>query len=135
MCSSDLAQSDAFTANGCAAAIDLARWRHHVSQQWAGVRITHFEAEHGKASAHVELGSVGAANVSCELVHGPVDASGVILRPTVEPLGLVDDYGGSARFASSFVPTAAGSYGVTVRVRANHLSLTNPVETGLITWV
>lgn len=129
------AQADRFTADGGALAIDLAHWKQHVANRWPSVRINHFEADNGRASVSAELGSVGAANVACELVHGPVDANGTILRPSVEPLALAEDHGGSARFAGAFTPVAAGSYGVTARVRAHHAALTNPVETGLITWV
>ncbi|CAB4816579.1 unannotated protein [freshwater metagenome] len=77
---------------------------------------------------------LGADDVACELVHGPVDANGSLLHATVERLGLVDVQEGTARFAGTFGPTAAGSYGVSIRVRAHHEALTNPVETGLITY-
>ena len=128
------AQSDRFTADGSSRAIALADWKLHVAHQWHQVSISSFEAEHGKASANIALGALGPHDVTCELVHGPVDANGTILRPTVEPLALVDTQGGTAHFAGSFGPTAAGSYGVSVRVRAHHEALTNPVETGLITY-
>ena len=128
------AQSDRFIANRAEVASSVADWKANVARQWAGVRITAFEAEHGKASADVHLGVLGTGDVACELVHGPVDANGNLLHASVEHLGLVDVQDGTARFAGTFGPTAAGSYGVSIRVRAHHEALTNPVETGLITY-
>ena len=41
---------------------------------------------------------------------------------------------GSLRYVGSYVPTAAGMYGCTVRVLPNHPDLTTPMELGRIAW-
>jgi starch phosphorylase len=53
------AQSDRFIANRAEVASSVADWKANVARQWAAVRITAFEAEHGKASADVHLGVLG----------------------------------------------------------------------------
>jgi len=117
-----------------ALATELAQWRAHTAAVWPQVRITAADVEHGKASATVEWADLHVDDLVCELAHGRVDTAGNLVAPTVEQLSLVHAAHGRAEFACTFSPSSAGSYGASIRVRAHHRALANPVDSGLITW-
>ena len=86
-------------------------------------------------SATVRLGALTASDVTVQVVHGPLDADGGFSSSTTAPLERAEQPAdGSLRYIGTYVPTAAGMYGCTVRVLPNHPDLTTPMELGRIAW-
>ena len=142
-----------------AAAKALAAWKRHVLAHWDAVAVTKVSADdassddatrprsraagaegnrqdaHHSVSASVRLGELTAADVLVQVVHGPLDLDGGFASSTAAPLARAEQLAdGSLRYAGSYVPTAAGMYGCTVRVLPNHSDLTTPMELGRIAW-
>ncbi|HEY5875523.1 MAG TPA: alpha-glucan family phosphorylase [Ilumatobacteraceae bacterium] len=142
-----------------AAAKALAAWKRHVVAHWNGVAVIDVSGTdtppspagagaesgvgagagrgdgHCSVSATVRLGALTPSDVTVQVVHGPVDADGAFSSSTTAPLERAEQLAdGSLRYAGSYVPTAAGMYGCTVRVLPNHPDLTTPMELGRIAW-
>jgi starch phosphorylase len=84
----------------------------------------------------VTLGSLTAADVAVQLVHGTVGQGDELLGPEVTDLEPVEGSGtdGHAVYGGSILCTRPGRYGFTVRVAPTHPGLSTPLELGLLSW-
>ncbi|MEY2460894.1 MAG: glycogen phosphorylase, partial [Acidimicrobiaceae bacterium] len=121
---------------------ELATWKQRVLAAWGDVAVLSVETDVSVASlgadrtvdAEVQLGSLTAADVEVQLVHGPVGQSNEIANATVVTMHPVTDAGGTMRYRGAFTCGQAGRYGFTVRVVPCHPLLVTPVELGRIAW-
>ena len=126
------------TADGAAGALELAAWRGRTAASWGGVAIRAVEVDqraatigdHRDVVVDVDLGDLGVEDVAVQLVHGPIDADGTILDPTVVALDPV----GEGRFSSSIRLTSGGEHGLAARVVPAHPDLRSWADTGLVVW-
>ena len=133
------ASARAVTADGWARARDLVSWKRHVAEAWSTVAIVDVDAGHGEAApgelrcvrARLDLGRLGPHDVTVELLHGPTDTGGA-LAPTAEVVTMRGV--GDSVWEADCRPTAAGPYGLTVRVLPRHDGLLSPVELGRAMW-
>jgi len=130
-------------ADDGAAARTLAAWKLRVLAGWDQVSVDSVDAAEdpgrpGDArtvAAVVRLGSLSSADVVVQVVHGPLDANGEFSRSTADALEPGDTLaGGALRYSGTYVPSAAGPYGCTVRVLPAHADMVTPLELGRIAW-
>jgi starch phosphorylase len=71
-----------------------------------------------------------------QLYHGVVDNLGDITRPQATAMNSngAPQQGSSFTYKGNIQCRASGQYGYAVRVMPKHPDLSNPFETGLITW-
>jgi starch phosphorylase len=87
--------------------------------------------------ADIYLGDLTPSEVTVELYHGPVDASGEILRPQIVEMEYQPTEGSEAgvyAFVKQLTCQTSGMHGFTVRVLPHHPDQVSPFETGLILW-
>ena len=138
------AGADQLTATDGSLARDLAAWKLRVLDGWAGVavgEVTASEEPVGLGTTRtvqvtVTLGSLTAADVAVQLVHGTVGQGDELLGPEVTDLEPVEGSGtdGHAVYGGSILCTRPGRYGFTVRVAPTHPGLSTPLELGLLSW-
>jgi len=121
----------------------LAAWRQRVEANWPDVSFVHISDDIEESTlygdtitvtADVALGGLSSDDVTVQLRHGSVDASGEIVEPRdvhMEPSGTV---AGAQRFVGTITCDGTGRWGYTARVLPRHEHLTNPMDTGLILW-
>ena len=124
------AGADQLTATDGSLARDLAAWKLRVLDGWAGVavgEVTASEEPVGLGTTRtvqvtVTLGSLTAADVAVQLVHGTVGQGDELLGPEVTDLEPVEGSGtdGHAVYGGSILCTRPGRYGFTVRVAPTH---------------
>ena len=125
------------------AARDLAAWKRHVREGWAGVRVEHVEAdgvpqvrEVGSrltVRAWVALGDVDPGDVEVQLVHGRVDGNDELVETSIEPLAPAEAYDhGRYRFEGGTELVRPGPVGWTVRVVPRHPLLAATAELGVV---
>ena len=133
------ARATALAADGGLVARDLAAWKSRVVAAWPQVKVMVPAPDAPDAdgrrhvTAHVALGELGPDDVLVELVHGPLGGTDEIVDPSVVPLAITAE-GVDWRGADSFVATAAGPYGCTVRVSPRHPAQSHPLELGRVAW-
>ena len=121
---------------------DLAAWRGNLRSAWAAIAVRAVSGDEGLAQlgeerevrAVVDLGSLGADDITVQLLHGPVRSDGTIDDRRVESL---KHQGSSAEgdvFSGRFVCDASGEYGFAVRVVPANDDLLSWTDTGLVSW-
>lgn len=136
------ARGGRMTADGYAAARALASWKARVRSTWDAVQILDVEgdvtaADVGEArtvAATVRLGELATQDVTLQLAHGPVGASGELLDPEFVAMQAQDCTDGVCTYGGGFEAHAAGLYGFGVRVIPAHADLANDMDMGLVTW-
>ena len=138
------ARGERLTADGHKGARALAGWRAHMRASWGRVAVKAVEGDHSIAEIDehrdvrvvVDLGALSPADVSVELLHGPVRADGSLGEPVVQSLQLDGDAGrdGEMVYRGGFVCSVSGEYGLAVRVVPHHADLLDWTDTGLVTW-
>ena len=126
-------------ADGCAPSQALARWKANVRAAWPGVAVTGVdtdtadghEGERRSVVATVDLGTLTAADVAVQVLHGAVDQEGSF---TDDPEVVELRDAGDGRFEGSYEVVDAGPYGLTARVMPANAGLISPVDLGLIAW-
>ncbi len=133
----------AITSSSYRPARDLAAWKARVRRAWPAVHVTHVESggvdaapqlgEELRVRAHIELGELGPADVTVELVHGRArdgdrltEVEHTALEAVDAPSGATTTYQGTVRLYRS------GSFGYTVRVVPRHPLLVSAAELGLV---
>jgi starch phosphorylase len=133
------AAGDAATADDAAPARELAAWRLGVTSVWDTVSVQVDAAsdvtdgpsgQPRTITATVDPGKLRPDEIVVQVVHGPLDASGVIDDARSEATPMVPT--GAGRFAATFTPVGAGPWGVAVRAMPTHAGLSSIAETGLI---
>jgi starch phosphorylase len=137
------AHADRLSADNYEHARQLAAWKHRVLSGWGDVAVLSVEMDMSVANigvaravdAEVSLGSLEPADVSVQLLHGPVGQYDELDEPIIvamDPSG--DGADGARRYRGTFDCERAGRYGFTVRVVPAHLDLATPVELGRVAW-
>ena len=133
------AHAASVNSSGAAGARDLAVWKQRIHGAWSGVRITSLETgttpgragETRPVRATLELAGLSAADVTVQVLHGPIDLQGNLeLDPTV--LALTADADGV--WSGAYEIRQSGAYGLTARVMPTSPFLANPFELGCIAW-
>jgi starch phosphorylase len=128
-----------------AVAKSFSDWKQEIQEHWPQIAVQNVqsdvpvETQVGIANtvrAEIHLGELTPKDVTVELYHGPVDASGVILQPQIvemehQPEQAKDNV---YTFAKQLTCETSGMHGFTVRVLPYHLDQVSPYETGLILW-
>jgi len=133
------ADARAVAAHDWQQARSLARWKATAREAWPEVAVRSVDADTSAghegdvrtATADVVLGRLAPADVTVQVLHGPIDSTAAFIgRPEVVAMKPVAD----GRFEATYTVGAAGPYGLTVRVLPTHPSLVAPVELGLAAW-
>ena len=117
----------------------LAAWKSAITVAWPQVKVTGVdvdaspahEGDRRDAIAHVELGTVTAADVTVQLLHGSIDSTGEFVTT---PEALTMTHRDNGTFEGTYQINAAGPHGITVRVLPTHEALISPVEMGRAAW-
>jgi starch phosphorylase len=124
----------------------FADWKREIHEHWPQLHVQRVhsdipvETQVGMANnvrADIYLGDLTPKQVTVELYHGPVDASGEILHPQIvqmEYQPAKDGDAGVYTFAKQLTCQTSGMHGFTVRVLPHHPDQVSPFETGLILW-
>jgi starch phosphorylase len=126
-------------ASGAAPARELAAWKETVREAWPSVRIASLDTDTtpGRAGevrsvrASVDLGGLAPADVRVEVLHGPIDTHGELLR---EPARIELVHGGDGSWTGDYTVGRSGAYGLTARVLPLNPLLANNFEVGCIAW-
>lgn len=123
---------------------DLARWRQVVRGGWPQVKVETVQSNSPdnlqvggqiKVSARVNLGQLQPKDVDVQLFHGTVDSLGQIPVPATISMSHNGEHTGSSWVFQGTIPCrTSGQHGFAVRVLPRHEELSNPFETGLLTW-
>lgn len=121
---------------------ELAAWKARVAHVWDAVGVTDVDVDEGVGSIGdhrdvrvvVDPGRLSTSDLRVELLHGPVDADGVLHDVTVEELQSNGATGGTSEYRGKMRSGTAGEYGFAVRVVPSHPNLLSPYELGLAAW-
>ena len=131
--------SDLAVADDAAAARELAAWRTGVTAAWSTVMVTvdpSSDVDDGVAGATrrivatVDSGDLRPEELVVEIMHGPLDASGVLDGSSFERVPM--DRDGTGRYVGEFTPAGAGPWGAAVRALPTHPALNSVLEPGLV---
>lgn len=123
----------------------LADWRRRVTRDWSQVRVEAVDAAGAdpmhvgnqmEVQARINLGGLAPDDVDVQLYHGVVDNLGEITKPSAVPMSHNGhpQSGTSWMFKGNIQCRASGQYGFAVRILPKHSDLSNPFDSGLITW-
>ncbi len=132
-------------ANDAKDAVELARWRAHVSQHWPAVSVADIAAEDQEAQpmgssfpvqATIELGDLGTGDILVEIYHGLLDRNGEVMNGETEIMTPEHEgVTGRVVYTGSIPCRRSGQRGFTVRVTPRNAAFPlNRFETGLIRW-
>jgi starch phosphorylase len=129
------------SADGFAAAKELAGWRSAVLAAWPGVRVEHVESfvegdpVLGGAltlRAEVVLNGLRPEDVDVQTVFGTVDSEDRLSDVEASSLRLTEAPDGVARYEGEVALRRTGPVGYTVRVLPRHELLATPAELGVV---
>ncbi|MGH3321726.1 MAG: alpha-glucan family phosphorylase [Streptosporangiaceae bacterium] len=131
------------SADGYAAARELAAWKHKAVKGWPGVHVEHVESsgvgetpQLGSAFtvvAVVALGELAPGDVDVQVAYGPVDNADELASPSYVSLDVAERYpDGRVRYAGEVSLDRTGAFGYSVRVLPRNGLLECPAEMGLI---
>jgi starch phosphorylase len=132
------------TADSSARGRELSLWLKDVQSKWDEVRVEGTEAASSDGlavgreltvRAAVKLASLTPKDVTVELYHGAVDASGNIIHPSSAPMTADGAVGGGVfRYEGKIPCRSSGQHGYAIRVRPNHVNMPRSFEPGLYRW-
>jgi starch phosphorylase len=126
-------------------AFSLADWRRRITRDWPQVRVESVDSAGADpmhvgnqmaVQARINLGGLNPDDVDVQLYHGVVDNLGEIAKPSAVPMS----HNGHPQSGTTWMYTgniqcrASGQYGFAVRILPKHSDLSNPFDSGLITW-
>ncbi len=137
------ASSQLMSADGFAAAKELAGWRAQVVANWPAVSVLHVDSQlsgSGDAQvgdkltlrAEVALGGLSPADVQVEAIYGAVDADDRLTDTQTIPLYEVGPIDGTTRFEGEIPLDRTGAFGYTVRALPKNRLLASSAELGLV---
>ncbi len=137
------ATSDLVTADDAAAARELAAWKSGVSVAWDGVSVELLadgsDLADGISGAQrhvrvrVDSGKLRMDELVVQVMHGPLRPDGSFDESQTEAVTLTPtDTPGV--FAGSFMPAAAGPWGMSARALPTHRALPGIFDTGLVAF-
>jgi starch phosphorylase len=134
--------SSRLSADGYAAAKQLAAWRIKVLGAWPAVRVRHVESsgagdtpELGSSlslRAEVDLGGLDPSDVDVRASYGRVDESNGLHEVQSVPLEYAGDGDGLHRWEGTVPLERPGAFGYTVRVLPRHPELATEAELGVV---
>ncbi len=134
----------ALSAEGFAAAKELAAWKQSMGGRWGEVRIEAVETDDRhelavgselRVRARVRLNEVSPDEVAVELYQGPVDATGEIIEGRSETMRCESEIdGGRYWFTGAITCRRSGRHGYALRVVPRHAHLAHRYDTGLVLW-
>lgn len=132
------------SADGFAAARELAAWRMDMMTKWSSLEIRNVQSVNVKRlfvnesviiEADVHLDGLPHEHVLVEAYFGPVRQDGNFGSRKVSPMTPEEDLGdGWYRFKGDITPPEAGRFGFTVRAMPRHTHLLDSHSLGLIRW-
>jgi starch phosphorylase len=138
------ARADELSGDGFDRARTLAAWKARVTKGWDDVHVDSVESDAAVADlgaertveAVVSIGTLDAADVAVQLVHGPVGPNDEITISSVVTMEETGPGGDEQhrRYAGHFTCDSAGRYGFGVRVVPNHPDLATASEMGCVAW-
>jgi starch phosphorylase len=136
----------ALSAENCAPAVELARWKHATRVDWPQVRIESVKTSQDgqtafyvgdklEITARVFLGPLDPAHVRVQAYVGETNNGNLSNSYTVDLAEIEKtENKGTYRFRGVLPATESGSYGFNVRVIPTHPHLAQDHELRLITW-
>lgn len=137
-------RSNNFGADSFQRAKQFAAWKFHVRTNWHKIKILDVKLENGTmlkvgdsvtVRAMLELGQLQPTDISVELYHGTLNATGNIeapkfslMKPDGAPKSTQHEFSGTITLQTS------GRLGHTIRVLPHNENLDNPYKLGLILW-
>ncbi len=140
------ARYKALSAQNCAPAVELARWKHATRVDWPQVRIESVNASQDgqtafyvgdklEITARVFLGPLDPAHIRVQAYVGENNNGNLSNSYTVDLAEIEKtENKGTYRFRGVLPATESGSYGFNVRVIPTHPHLAQDHELRLITW-
>ncbi|MEW6719343.1 MAG: alpha-glucan family phosphorylase [Thermodesulfobacteriota bacterium] len=131
------------SADGSAAARELAAWRSRVTSAWPGVSIRVDELRKHRdmlvgdaveAAIRVRLGGLSPEDVSVEVRHGAYTAAGEIRDGVIVTAAHERREGDEEIYRAEVPCKISGRYGFAVRVVPRHKDLVDPYTPLLLTW-
>ncbi|GAB4234660.1 MAG: glycosyltransferase family 1 protein [Deltaproteobacteria bacterium] len=131
------------SADGFAAAKNLAAWRERIAGLWAGVAIrvedarAHKEMRVGDTvgiSLRVRLAGLAPSDVAVEVRYGPYTAAGEVRKGAILAARHDGREGDEEIYRVEIPCAASGRYGFAARVLPRHPDLANPFTPLSITW-
>jgi starch phosphorylase len=129
--------------NGFAGARALSAWRTRVTSAWSDLSLRIEEAEKQKevpvgaavgVAVRANLGPLSAEDVSVEIYHGPLDATGEIKDGGIVRARHDGRDGDGDIFRAEIPCGVTGRYGYTARILPRHPDMVNPLTPLLLTW-
>jgi starch phosphorylase len=132
-----------------AGAKQLARWKDRIARDWDKVWIFDVKANNDEpmmagsnleVEANVSLGPINPDEVTVELYHGPLDASGNIIAAERQPMTRLKTMEKKApeypihTYAGKVAPQMCGQQGFAIRVLPKYPNVELRMEPGLIRW-
>lgn len=146
------AQATAVDGPGFVPGRDLAGWKQRVRASWPQVAFVEVDAPGADivtadvvtagvkrpVKVRVALGDLSVADLTVQLIHGPIDSEGDIAG-SPEAVDLVPDESvrnddGTITYLGTYEVDIAGPHGCAVRAFPTHPLLASPFELGLVTW-
>lgn len=126
-------------------AVELAEWRRRIQRDWPLIKVEQVDqtgvdpmtvGAHMEVQAKINLGGLGPDDVDVQLYHGVVDNMGEINKPASVAMSHNGrpTSGTAWLFKGNIQCRASGNYGFAVRILPKHGDLSNPFDSGLITW-
>lgn len=134
------------TANGYAAAKELAHWQVHLFEHWYDIKVESIDISESAdiqveqvvgVKARINLGVLQPEDVQVQLYLGPVTADGEISegRPiTMDYQGKDPNHAGTSVYTHNIAYSRSGLQGLSLRILPHHDYLSSPYETGLTLW-
>jgi len=131
--------------DGFKRARELAGWDARVRQHWAQVALVSVEVatsedlEVGAAlrvTAVVYLGELRPEEVTVQLHHGLLDATGILEQGSAITMGYMEpgETRGSHLYSGAIPCRTSGRHGFSLRVLPHHTDLVSPFLPGLVRW-
>lgn len=132
------------SANGYAAAKELADWQRHLFEHWYNIRLESIDiAAPSEVKVNqtigvktlINLGALQPKDVQVELYKGPLDEKGQIVNGEIAVMDYqgTDEYNRSV-YVGNVIYSNSGLQGLSLRVRPHHPYLSSPYEPGLVLW-
>jgi starch phosphorylase len=128
---------------GRARAKELSAWKERVRESWDDIEFLEVQGETTTAdvgeervvTALVRVGRLTTDDITVQLAHGRVGASGEMTTPVITEMKAdhCDDEG-LCSYRGTFSTEAPGLYGFTVRAVPSHRDLPSSTDMGLLVW-
>jgi starch phosphorylase len=123
----------------------LTLWRRNIVELWKDITVHGVETDTSReftvgqdipVRLRLNLGRVSPEDVQVEILHGKLDAQGMIVEGEPSPLTFesLDAVSGVGHFSGMVPCRQSGQNGFSIRVLPYRIGLNNPFELGLVLW-